>query len=84
VHLERHKRYPAEAARAGLGGRADVLIIMRRDGQVIAVHTERSSGVPALDREGVERVWRAQPLPPLPREIPGDTVEPIVPMEFTR
>ena len=25
AHLERHKRYPADAARAGLGGRTDVL-----------------------------------------------------------
>lgn len=84
AHLERHKRYPAEAARLGQGGRTDVLIVMRRDGQVLSVHIERSSGAPSLDREGVERVWRANPLPPLPPEIPHDTVEPIVPMEFTR
>jgi protein TonB len=84
AHLDRHKRYPADAARMGHGGRTDVLIVMHRSGRVIAVHTERSSGVPSLDREGIERVWRAQPLPPLPPEIPGDTVEPIVPMEFGR
>src|SRR4029078_9168865 len=41
AHLERHKRYPPEAARAGLGGRTDVLIILRRDRQRMRGHTER-------------------------------------------
>jgi protein TonB len=84
-HLERHKRYPADAPlRPGQVATTYVLIVMERSGRVIAVQTERSSGIAAFDREGIERVWRAQPLPPLPPEIPGDTVEPIVPMEFSR
>lgn len=85
AHLERHKRYPADAPlRPGQVATTYVLIVMDRSGRVLAVQTERSSGIASLDREGIERVWRAQPLPPLPPEIPGDTVEPIVPMEFSR
>ncbi len=80
AHLERHKRHPADALlRPGQVATTYVLIVMERSGRVIAVQTERSSGVIAFDREGIERVWRAQPPPPLPPGDLGNTIEPIVP-----
>lgn len=80
--IERHKQYPADGPRNGPCRITYVLIEMDRSGKILSVQTERSSGVRAFDREGIERVWRAQPLPPPPPEIPHERVEPVVPMDF--
>lgn len=53
-----------------------------RRGAVTAVRLERGSGSAALDAEALEVVRRAQPLPAPPREIEGDPVEVVVPVEF--
>lgn len=81
-HLERHKRYPAEAQRNRSEGVTYVLFTMTRDGRVLNARTERSAGTPALDREGLELLTRAEPLPPLPQDQPGDTLRLVVPVQF--
>lgn len=81
-HLERHKRYPGEAQRARHEGVTYVRFTMSRDGRVLAVRIERSSGVASLDREGLDLLARAQPLPPLPSDQPGESLELLVPIQF--
>ena len=81
-HLERHKRYPSEAQRARQEGVTYVRFTMSRDGRVLAARVERASGVDALDREGLELLQRAQPLPPLPSDQPGESLEIVVPIQF--
>jgi protein TonB len=81
-HLERHKRYPAEAQRARQEGVTYVRFTMSRDGRVLAARIARASGVASLDQEGLDLLQRAQPLPPLPSDQPGETLELIVPIQF--
>jgi protein TonB len=81
-HLERHKRYPSEAQRARQEGIPYVFFTMSRDGRVLTARIVRSSGVAALDQEGLELLQRAQPLPPLPSDQPGETLDIVVPIQF--
>ncbi|MBR2817045.1 MAG: energy transducer TonB, partial [Reyranella sp.] len=81
-HLERHKRYPSEAQRARQEGVTYVRFTMSRDGRVLAARIERASGVAALDQEGLELLQRAQPLPALPSDQPGESLEIVVPIQF--
>lgn len=82
AHLERRKRYPTEARAQRREGVAYVRFVMTRDGRVLSVELERSSGHPALDREAVALLRRAQPLPKPPPDVPGDPVSLSVPVEF--
>jgi protein TonB len=81
-HLERHKRYPSESQRARHEGVTYVRFTMSRDGRVIAMRLERASGFAALDQEGLDLLQRAQPLPPLPQDQPGESLEIVVPIQF--
>src|SRR5258708_2525414 len=81
-HLERYKRYPAEAQRAHQEGIVYVRFTMDRQGRVLAARIEKSANVASLDQEGLDLLQRAQPLPALPADQPGETLELIVPIQF--
>jgi protein TonB len=81
-HLERHKRYPQDAQRARREGVTTVRFTVSRDGRVLASRIERTSGVASLDQEGLDLLQRAQPLPPLPSDQPGESLELVVPIQF--
>ncbi len=81
-HLEKHKRYPADAQRNRTEGVTYVLFTMTRDGRVLNARIERGSGNTVLDREGLELLTRAAPLPPLPHDQPGETLRLVVPVQF--
>jgi protein TonB len=82
-HLERHKVYPREAQRARQQGVTYIRFTMSRDGRILQAVVDRTAGFPRLDREGVELLYRAQPLPALPADQPGESVALIVPVQFT-
>lgn len=81
-HLERHKRYPAAAQRARTEGVTYILFTMTRDGRVLKARVERSAGNATLDREGLDLLARAEPLPSLPHDQPGETLQLVVPVQF--
>jgi protein TonB len=81
-HLEKHKRYPGDAQRHRQEGVTYVRFTMSRDGRVLAVRIERASGVASLDQEGLDLLQRAQPLPSLPSDQPGESLELVVPIQF--
>lgn len=81
-HLQRYKRYPQIAQRRREQGVPYVRFTMDRAGKVLAARLERGSGYAALDDEALALLERAQPLPPLPQDVVGDTVEIVVPIEF--
>ena len=56
---------------------------MSRDGRVLSARLERASGVASLDQEGLDLLARAQPLPPLPADQPGESLELVVPVQFS-
>jgi protein TonB len=81
-HLQRHKRYPPSAQSRRQQGVSYVRFTMDRAGRVLASTLERASRHAVLDAEALALLQRAQPLPPLPDEIDGDTLEIVVPIEF--
>ena len=82
AHLERRKRYPAEARARRLQGVAHVRFTIDRQGRVLSAAVERSSGHAALDREALALLQRAQPLPAPPAETLGERITLTVPVEF--
>jgi periplasmic protein TonB len=80
--LNRVKRYPLDAQFARRQGTPYVRFVIDRRGRVLSARVEQSSGVSSLDREALALSRRAQPLPEPPPEVLGDTIEPVVPIEF--
>lgn len=81
-HLERHKRYPRSAQLRRQEGTAHLRFRMSRAGDVLSYRLERSSSHDALDDEVLAMIQRASPLPALPPEMPGATLEIVVPVQF--
>lgn len=80
--LNKAKRYPREASFRRQQGVPWIRFTMNRDGKVLSVTLERSSGFSVLDEEAVALPKRASPLPKPPEEVKGDTIELVVPVEF--
>lgn len=80
AHLERRKRYPSGARSRGEQGTAYVRFRIDDAGNVLSASLARSSGFPELDREVVEMVRRASPVPAPP---PGVNKTITAPVRFT-
>jgi protein TonB len=80
--LERNKRYPEAAQSRRQQGIALVFFSLDRQGRLIDSRIERSSGVSELDEEALALLYRAQPFPPPPPELPGERVNLTVPIRF--
>lgn len=81
AHLDRHKRYPANAR--GAEGISLLSFTMDREGRVLGFFIARSSGSTALDEETLAMVQRAAPLPAVPGEIAGNQLQFTVPVRFS-
>lgn len=69
------ERWAAPAAGAGAArGSLVVEFTLTRRGALSASAVHVPSGVPALDRAALDAVARAEPFPPLPEAIAGDTL----------
>ncbi|WP_099608969.1 energy transducer TonB family protein [Vibrio coralliilyticus] len=82
LHLEQHKQYPRRAKRMRKQGVPLITFTMDRAGQVLGVKLVRSSGTESLDKEAVDLVYRAIPLPLPPDEVSGATLTWTVPVRF--
>jgi protein TonB len=82
AQLNRHRRYPRAAQARRQQGVPYIRFVIDREGNVLSVRLERSSGVAVLDREAVALPKRAQPLPKPPADRPGATIELVAPVEF--
>jgi protein TonB len=80
--LNKAKRYPREAQRARQQGVPYIRFVMDREGRVLSVSLERSSGVEILDKEALGLPKRASPLPKPPVGVGAETIELVVPVEF--
>jgi protein TonB len=69
-HVARYQRYPNAARALRLEGKVDTQFSMGRDGTLLGVWVKTSSGQAMLDREAIETIRRAQPLPSIPPELP--------------
>ena len=82
-HLSRHRRYPAAARQSGQQGKVQVRFRIDRKGQVLSAQVIKASHSASLDAEAVAMLKRASPLPEPPDEVGGETVELVIPVEFT-
>ena len=82
LKLNEVKRYPSQARRNRQQGVSYLRFTMDREGIVLAKSIEQPSGYTLLDRETLDLIERAQPLPKPPEEMPGETLEFVVPVEF--
>ncbi len=80
--LDKVKRYPRDAHFARQQGVPYIRFVMDRQGKVLSVRLERSSGFRSLDNEALALPKRAQPLPKPPEDVKGEAVELVVPVEF--
>ena len=55
---------------------------MDREGKVLSYSIDRTSEHEVLDEAALAMLERAQPLPPLPDDVPGDSIELIIPANF--
>lgn len=70
-HVSRYQRYPNAARAMHLEGKVvDTQFTIARDGTLLGVWVRMSSGQLLLDKEAIETIRRAQPLPPIPPELP--------------
>jgi periplasmic protein TonB len=69
-HVARYQRYPSAARPLHLEGKVDTQFAMSRDGTLLGVWVKTSSGQILLDKEAIETIRRAQPLPHIPPELP--------------
>lgn len=71
-HIARYRRYPAVARAQRLEGTVQIMFRLRRDGTIGDAWVVSSSGVAILDTEAISTLRRAEPLPAIPTEMPGD------------
>jgi len=82
AHLRKFRKYPRSALRRNIEGTVLIRFRMDRDGRVLSYSVERTSEHEVLDEAALAMIERAQPLPPLPDEVPGESVELIIPANF--
>jgi len=83
AYLNSYKNYPYEARQRREQGTVRLHFVMDRAGHVLSFQVAGSSGWPDLDNEARNLIRRAQPLPPLPSDYPGETLDLIVPVVFS-
>jgi len=82
TQIKRYQKYPLVAQRRGWEGTAEVLLKIAADGRVIEIALGKSSGHEVLDREALEMVRRASPLPQAPQQLRGRELTVTVPIVF--
>jgi periplasmic protein TonB len=82
AHIERFKRYPAQARTRGDQGLARVAFTIDHDGNVRESHLVQSSGAPELDQEALAMLTRAQPMPRPPNRVTTSQLSFVVPIRF--
>jgi protein TonB len=82
AHINRYKRYPAEARAHRMAGIVTVEFMLDRRGQVLSSRVTHSSGSAVLDEEAVGLLRRAAPLPTPPQEVPPEGIRLALPIHF--
>jgi len=82
AHINRYRRYPAEAQAHKMTGTVTVEFMLDRRGQLLSSRVMHSSGSAVLDEEAVDLLRRAAPLPTPPQEVPPEGIHLAVPIRF--
>ena len=82
-HIARYQRYPSSARTDRLERTVQVLFRLRRDGSLLDAWVTSSSGDIVLDNEAIATLHRAEPLPSIPAQMPGE-LRILLPIAFAR
>lgn len=80
--ISKYKEYPRVAQIRGWEGQVDLEIEIDSNGNVLATRILQSSGREILDKQALEMVKKASPLPPPPDALRGRTFTVFVPIPF--
>lgn len=80
--LARHRSYPRLAQLRGWQGQVEVRVHVAKKGSVIDVVVTHSSGFEVLDRQALDMVKQADPLPDLPKSLKGQEFTLDIPITF--
>ncbi len=72
-HVNSHWGIPPGLKGRGLS--VILSVVIDRNGRILRRVVEESSGSPPFDESALRALERAQPLPPIPDEVPDDTLE---------
>ncbi|MGQ0585547.1 MAG: energy transducer TonB [Reyranella sp.] len=78
----RYRLYPRIAADNKQEGRVVTRVTIARDGRLIDVRIDKSSGWPAIDAAELETIRKSAPFPPVPSDMPGDPLILILPIHY--
>lgn len=81
-HIARYRQYPDQARRDRMQGIVQLVFAMRRNGTVTDVWVKTSSGHVTLDQAAVDTIFKAQPLPSIPADMP-DELNIAMPVDFS-
>jgi len=81
-HLEPHRVRTHNARAPNQHGRVVTRVTLARDGGLLGVSIDSSSGRPALDAAEIEAIRSAAPFPAIPANMPGDPVILILRMTY--
>jgi protein TonB len=76
-YIEKYRRPNA----SGVSGLVRLTVVIDRRGDVMGVQVDAGSGSRLLDNEAQAMIWRARPLPPIPKELP-DQITLTLPVGF--
>ncbi len=80
--LEQHKKYPRSARIRRQEGTVTVRFVVQPSGNLLSYAVEQGSGFALLDREALEMLRRASPLPAIPEALGRDSLELVLPVAF--
>jgi protein TonB len=80
--LARQRSYPSVAAMRGWEGEVRLVLRIARRGGLIEVQVQHSSGYDVLDRNAVQLVQQAAPLPQPPEGLAGSEFQVSVPIQY--
>ena len=81
-HLEPYRVRSHTARAQGQHGRVVTRVTVARDGSVVSVALDTSSGRAAVDAAELEAIRNGSPFPPIPANMPGDPVVLILRMTY--
>jgi len=80
--IARAKVYPDFARRMGYQGKILVAFEIGREGQLLSLSVNQSSGIEILDEAALEAVKEAGPYPPIPEKIQQESIKMKLPISY--